>query len=226
MALEKGTIVAAALRLLQETGLDGLTLRRLAGELGVQAPALYWHFTNKQELLDAMAEAMTAAHMTRPALTEPAAWREWMRDHAHRDRAMLNSYRDGARLVAGTRPSPVLFEVVERSVAALESAGFAVGDAVRGLFAMSVYVAGFVLEEQADRTRPDADGAMPDMAAFQRAHPRLTAGLAEVGDPQGERSFEDGLRLILDGMQARLDRQETCEAGADQVSQAAGETAR
>ncbi|MGW2223750.1 TetR family transcriptional regulator, partial [Nonomuraea sp. NPDC001684] len=115
MALEKGTIVAAALRLLQETGLDGLTLRRLAGELGVQAPALYWHFTNKQELLDAMAEAMTAAHMTRPALTEPAAWREWMRDHAHRDRAMLNSYRDGARLVAGTRPSPVLFEVVERS---------------------------------------------------------------------------------------------------------------
>ncbi|GGS69355.1 TetR family transcriptional regulator [Nonomuraea spiralis] len=210
VALEKGIIVAAALRLLQDKGLDGLTLRRLAGELGVQAPALYWHVKNKQELLDAMAEAMTAAHVTRPALADPAAWREWMRDYAHRDRAMLNSYRDGARLVAGTRPSPLLFEVVERSVASLESAGFTAGDAVRGLFAVSSYVAGFVLEEQADRMRPDADGAMPDLAAFQEAHPRLMAGLAEVGDPQGERSFEGGLRLILDGMGARL-RQETFE---------------
>ncbi|NUP01709.1 MAG: TetR family transcriptional regulator [Nonomuraea sp.] len=227
MALEKGTIVGAALRLLQEAGFDGLTLRRLAGELGVQAPALYWHFKNKQQLLDAMAEALTAAHMARPALTDPAGWRAWMRDHAHRDRAMLNSYRDGARLVAGTRPSPLLFEVVERSVVALESAGFTVGDAVRGLFAVSSYVAGFVLEEQADRTRGDLGAGMPDMAAFQEAHPRLMAGLKEVGDPQGERSFEGGLQVILDGMEHRLrSGQETLAAGADQVSQAAGETER
>lgn len=227
VALEKGTIVTAALQLLQETGFDGLTLRRLAGELGVQAPALYWHFKNKQQLLDAMAEALTAAHMTRPALTDPAGWREWMRDYAHRDRAMLNSYRDGARLVAGTRPSPLLFQVVERSVAALETAGFTAGDAVRGMFAVSSYVAGFVLEEQADRGRGDLGAGMPDLAAFQEAHPRLTAGLMEVGDPQGERSFEGGLQLLLDGMERRLrSAQETPDAGADQVSHAAGETER
>ncbi|KAB8192206.1 TetR family transcriptional regulator [Nonomuraea phyllanthi] len=226
VALEKGTIVATALRLLDELGLDGLTLRRLAGELGVQAPALYWHFKNKQQLLDAMAAAMMAAHMSRPELKEPDGWREWIAGYAHSERAMLNSHRDGAKLVAGTRPSPELFARVERAVAGLESAGFAVGDAVRGLFAVSGYVAGFVLEEQADRMRSDVGHARPDMEAFQAAYPRLMAGLAEVGDPQGDRSFEGGLQLVLDGMERRLGAQSTAAAGADQVSQAEGETAR
>ncbi|MBE1585860.1 TetR/AcrR family transcriptional regulator C-terminal domain-containing protein [Nonomuraea angiospora] len=226
MALEKGTIVATALRLLDEAGLDGLTLRRLAGELGVQAPALYWHFKNKQELLDAMAAAMMSAHTSRPALSEPANWREWIAGYARADRALLNSYRDGARLVAGTRPSSELFAVVERAIEGLEAAGFSAGDAARGLFTVSGYVAGFVLEEQADRTRTDEERGMPDMEEFQAAYPRLMAGLAEVGDPQGDLSFEGGLRLILDGMGLRLEAQDTLAAGADQVSQAEGETAR
>lgn len=226
VALEKGTIVATALRLLDEVGLDGLTLRRLAGELGVQAPALYWHFKNKQELLDAMAAAMMSAHTSRPTLTEPGKWREWIAGYAHADRALLNSYRDGAKLVAGTRPSSDLFAVVERAMAGLEAAGFSAGDAARGLFTVSGYVAGFVLEEQADRTRTDGEDGMPDMEEFRAAYPRLMAGLAEVGDPQGDLSFEGGLQLILDGMGLRLKAQDTLAAGADQVSQAEGETAR
>ncbi|MEV1175814.1 TetR/AcrR family transcriptional regulator C-terminal domain-containing protein [Nonomuraea sp. NPDC049784] len=226
MALEKGTIVATALRLLDDVGLDGLTLRRLAAELGVQAPALYWHFKNKQQLLDAMAAEMMSGHQSRPGLTEPGKWREWIADYAHTDRAMLNSYRDGARLVAGTRPSPELFAAVERVVAGLESAGFTAGDAMRGLSTVAGYVAGFVLEEQADRTRTDPEHAMPDMEEFQAAYPRLMAGMAEEGDPQGDRAFESGLQLILDGMELRLNAQATLEAGADQESQAEGETAR
>jgi len=51
-------IARTALGLLNEVGLDGLTMRLLAKELGVQAAALYWHLKNKQELLDAMAAIM------------------------------------------------------------------------------------------------------------------------------------------------------------------------
>ncbi|MGR6916275.1 TetR/AcrR family transcriptional regulator C-terminal domain-containing protein [[Actinomadura] parvosata] len=203
MALEKGIIVATALRLLDESGLEGLTLRRLAAELGVQAPALYWHFKSKQLLLDAMAAAMMADYLTRPDLEDPAKWREWLTAYAHSDRAMLNSRRDGARLAAGTRPSPELFALVERSVVALERAGFGVGDALRGLFAVSGYVAGFVLEEQADRDRA-GEGEGPDLDAFRAEHPRLAAGLMETGDPQGDEAFEGGLQLILDGLERRL----------------------
>ncbi|MGW5823017.1 TetR family transcriptional regulator, partial [Streptomyces noursei] len=53
--IDRKLVVETALRLLNEGGLDGLTLRRIAKELDVQAPALYWHFKNKQELLDEMA---------------------------------------------------------------------------------------------------------------------------------------------------------------------------
>ncbi|MBO3750072.1 TetR/AcrR family transcriptional regulator C-terminal domain-containing protein [Streptosporangiaceae bacterium NEAU-GS5] len=201
MALEKGTIVAAALRLLNEVGLDGLTLRRLATELGVQAPALYWHFANKQALLDAMAAAMMSGHMSRPQLSDPAKWRQWVADFAHADREMLNAYRDGAKLAAGTRPSPELFTVVERMVTGLESAGFTVRDAMQGISAMSAYVAGFVLEEQADKARTSTGEEMPDIAALQAAYPRVMAGVTEMGGPQGDRSFDGGLQLILDGME-------------------------
>ncbi|WP_433517325.1 TetR/AcrR family transcriptional regulator C-terminal domain-containing protein [Nonomuraea sp. CA-143628] len=204
MALEKGTIVATGLRLLDEVGLDGLTLRRLAAELGVQAPALYWHFKNKQQLLDAMAVAMEAPHVTRPVFTDPSRWREWVADYARGSRAILNSHRDGARLAAGTRSSPEVFAMVERAVEALELAGFTVADAARGLFAVSNYVAGFVLEEQADRTRPDTDELGPDMAEFQARYPRIMAALLAEGDPQGDNSFEAGLALVLDGMRLRL----------------------
>src|ERR1700742_1611977 len=60
MGLERGKVVSAALRLLDEVGRDGLTTRRLAEDLGVRGPALYWHFENKQALTDAMAYQILA----------------------------------------------------------------------------------------------------------------------------------------------------------------------
>ncbi|HIF4670475.1 TPA: TetR family transcriptional regulator, partial [Escherichia coli] len=46
--LQPNTVIRAALDLLNEVGVDGLTTRKLAERLGVQQPALYWHFRNKR----------------------------------------------------------------------------------------------------------------------------------------------------------------------------------
>src|SRR5215217_6285359 len=54
--LKREEVVGAALELLDEDGLDGLTTRRLAGRLGVRVGALYWHVESKQELLAAVAD--------------------------------------------------------------------------------------------------------------------------------------------------------------------------
>ncbi|WP_408180737.1 TetR family transcriptional regulator, partial [Klebsiella pneumoniae] len=62
--LQPNTVIRAALDLLNEVGVDGLTTRKLAERLGVQQPALYWHFRNKRALLDALAEAMLAENHT------------------------------------------------------------------------------------------------------------------------------------------------------------------
>ena len=59
-ALDRGEVVRVALQLLDELGLDGLTMRRLAQRLGVTAASLYWHVRDKDELLSLLAETITA----------------------------------------------------------------------------------------------------------------------------------------------------------------------
>ncbi|WP_396047828.1 TetR/AcrR family transcriptional regulator [Aeromicrobium sp. UC242_57] len=61
-------VVATALRIVDEQGLDALTVRRVADEFGVTPMALYWHFSNKEALLDAVGDAVVAGL----ALPDPA----------------------------------------------------------------------------------------------------------------------------------------------------------
>src|SRR5271170_5158231 len=101
--LDRESVVITALRLLNREGLEGLTLRRLAKELRVQAPALYWHFKNKQELLDEMATQVFRDGFKDLGLPEKGlSWRDWCRHLATTERQTLLRYRDGARLFSGT----------------------------------------------------------------------------------------------------------------------------
>lgn len=103
--LDRETIVETALRLLNEEGLEGLTLRRLAKGLDVQAPALYWHFGNKQALLDEMATRMLRdmlLPMAGQAEAGGTAWQDWITDACRRARRTLLGYRDGAKVFSGT----------------------------------------------------------------------------------------------------------------------------
>src|SRR5215469_6871504 len=97
-SLDRSTVVQAALELLKRVGLDGLTTRRLAAELGVKSPALYWHFHNKQGLLDAMADALIReAGMGPPRPGE--TWQEWLVRRVRAYRTSLVVYPDSARIV-------------------------------------------------------------------------------------------------------------------------------
>src|SRR5437867_13029130 len=72
-ALDQERVVRTALALLDEVGLDGLTMRRLADELGVQAASLYWHLRDKEELLDLLADAICEEM---PTPRREGSWRE------------------------------------------------------------------------------------------------------------------------------------------------------
>src|ERR1044071_590780 len=110
--LTRQTIIQTALRLLDQVGLEGLTVRRLAADLGVQSPALYWHLRSKQELLDAMADAITvAAGMGPPHHGE--SWQHWLARPARASRRSLLAHRDGARIVANARMSPATLGMLD-----------------------------------------------------------------------------------------------------------------
>src|ERR1700742_778151 len=75
MPVTRERIVTVALELLDEAGLDGLTLRRLADRLGIRAPTLYWHVRNKRELLDLLAAAILDGALAR--WREPQPGQPW-----------------------------------------------------------------------------------------------------------------------------------------------------
>lgn len=138
--LDKGTVIAAALELLNEVGMDNLTTRKLAERLKVQQPALYWHFQNKRALLDALAEAMLMERHTRSLPKEGEDWRVYLKENALSFRTALLSYRDGARIHAGTRPTEPNFGTAEAQIRFLCTAGFSPKRAVWALRAVSLRV--------------------------------------------------------------------------------------
>ncbi|ADO72481.1 TetR-family transcriptional regulator [Stigmatella aurantiaca DW4/3-1] len=212
MRLDPERVVRTALRLLNEEGLEGLTLRRIAQELEVQAPALYWHFKSKQDLIDEMATTMFRDLVK--ATGEPDAgqpWDEWMAQSGRSLRQMLLSYRDGARVFSGTYLTDnTLYEALEWALQKLTSAGFSLRDAVRGYNILSSYTVGFVIEEQAVYPRKGERNAQYDLN--QRAK-RIDAKKFPLALAAGKEAFTDfddrfesGLRVIISGMDQSFSR--------------------
>ena len=149
--LTKAAIVAAGLEALDETGLDGLTVRVVAGKLGVQPPALYWHVRSKQDLLDEMATEVWRQIAAALAELDPdLPWDQGMTAFAIITRRALLSHRDGATMVSGTYlTDPAVLRGQEAGLASLARQGFAVPDVVRAYQLLYSFTIGFCIEEQA-----------------------------------------------------------------------------
>jgi TetR/AcrR family tetracycline transcriptional repressor len=205
--LTRDTIIETALRLLDEVGLDGLTVRRLAAELGVQSPALYWHLRNKRELLDGMADAITlAAGMGPPGDGE--SWQNWLARRARAYRSSLLAHRDGARIVANARPSSATLRLFDEELTAMVCRGFTPVLALRTIMAFAHYVNGFVLQEQTER-QENAEQPGDEVAALTGLLDRgtsatLLVAIREGGPSLSEDAFEHGLRALIDGTTAAL----------------------
>jgi TetR/AcrR family transcriptional regulator, tetracycline repressor protein len=193
--LTREVLVATGLRVLDQVGLDGLTVRRLATELGVQSPALYWHVRTKQELLDAMAgEIIASADLRPPAPGEPLP--EWLAGRARAYRRAMLAHRDGARLVASARRSPETIQRFDAELAAMVDRGFDPVAALRTIGALNHYVDGSVLQEQA--AGPDRHRVVTDLPTLLKA--------LEAGPPTDDAAFEHGLRLLIQGIEVELQR--------------------
>ncbi|KRE89670.1 transcriptional regulator [Frateuria sp. Soil773] len=203
MKLDRQRILDAALQLLDEGGIDRLTTRALAGRLGVQQPALYWHFRNKRELLDAMNREILAHGHTRhtPAPGEP--WEDFVRENARSFRRALLAYRDGARVHAGTEAQAQDLPQLEAQCALLVAAGMSPPQAMELFVAIGRYTIGCVLEEQAEAEEsPAARQQALDKAAAP--YPLLSQAIAHYRRHGHEALFEAGLQLLIDGARARL----------------------
>jgi TetR/AcrR family transcriptional regulator, tetracycline repressor protein len=200
MPIEVRDAVRVALELLDAEGLDRLTVRRLAAELGVKAPALYWHFSSKRALLDHMTDAMVAPVVARLPLAG-GSWLSWLEDGAIALHNALLGHRDGARVAIGAdlTLARALGEFAERTVEVLHDAGFPLADATRAAGVLVHFVLGRAVEDQA-RPGPSEEAAAIEAIPF----PLMARGMRErhAGGATVAGDFRYALGIVLAGLRA------------------------
>ena len=205
MKINRDMVTRAGLTLLNEIGLEQLTLRRLGTELNVQAPTIYWHFKSKGELLDEMATTVLtegAPHLLPRRRSAP--WKVWAATYGDGIRTTLMAYRDGARMVSGTRLTTTEpLKATETIAAHLVEAGFTLRAAVVLLSTIYNYTLSFVMEEQA--VFPKAGERSPAYS-IQGRIARLDPAIfpyhrqaSSILFDRYDRRFKEGLELILKG---------------------------
>ena len=215
VGIQQQLIVRAALTLLDEVGLEGLTMRRLATALKIQAPSLYWHFPNKQALLDGMADAIFGAvslpRNLKGKARDDKTWDDKLKAVFRAIRKAFLAHRDGARVFAGTYvPTDNVLRVVEAMMALMQEAGASPKLSSDGAFSLVYYVLGFTMEEQGldPRTGGPLDLAnrqatFANLAATK--YPSIHAALHRMFDDDLDDRFEAGLDLLITGLKARID---------------------
>ncbi|SNQ51341.1 conserved hypothetical protein [Frankia canadensis] len=201
MRLSRDQVLGVALDLLDEVGLDQLTMRRLAGALGVQNGATYWHFPGKQVLLEAMADALLAGVTS--DLDKHLPWYDQVVQLAHRLHEALLSRRDGARLFAGVFfPLPNALAYGEQMISTLRAGGLSSRDAAWSADTITYYVVSHSTEEQLAAALPDPSASAARLVGSvdPKRHPHLFAALDHLPAPHREEHFDFGLRLVIDGI--------------------------
>jgi TetR/AcrR family transcriptional regulator, tetracycline repressor protein len=201
--LSKPAIVQAALDVLNEGGIDCVTVRAVARRLGVQAPALYWHVKDKQELVDEMATEMWRRLSDELLALPELSRRDRLTAFATILRRVLLSHRDGAKVFSGTYLTDVA--ILQRQEAIFEQmieSGITVADVVRAYSILYNFTVGFCIEEQAVSM---AAAAGDDRYSLEKRAERLDAqryphvveaGPYIFGDPDAR--FNDLIAVLVD----------------------------
>jgi TetR/AcrR family tetracycline transcriptional repressor len=151
-------VVRAAIALLDEVGLDELTMRRLASRLGVKAASLYRHVRNKEELLALLGDEISGEI---PLSQTSGDWRDRLKEMAWNVRRGLLAHRDAARVLASTPPAGSRrLRHIEAVLRILREAGLGDVDAARTAYHLN----NFVTEFAADEARLAAFAATPGLS--------------------------------------------------------------
>jgi AcrR family transcriptional regulator len=208
--LSRGPVLEAARRIADAEGVDRLTMRRLAAELGVMPNTLYTYFPDKEALLDALVDDLLAGVEAGDPATED--WREGLVRVMDSSRQLLLAHPELVSVfIARPGLGPNAARLGERTLELLARAGLEGERAVEALRVLLVYSLGFAAF-QAPRCRGDA-GARSARAtsAFaglpEDSFPRVRGLAGLLAGPTTDQQFHTGLSWLLDGIaaQARQD---------------------
>ncbi|MET8578831.1 TetR/AcrR family transcriptional regulator [Streptomyces sp. NPDC005012] len=198
--LSTGRIVEAALSLIDAEGLAALSTRRLAAELGVSGPSLYNHFRSRDQLLEAVADSVSA-QVDLSMFEDGTFWRTALHDWALSYRAALRRHPNIVPVLAhGPGRRPAALRLADAVYGAMVAAGWPPAQATSIGALMRYFIMGSALGSFAGGFVGDETAYDPaDYPHLGQAH--LLAGRQERID---DRAFETGLRALLDGLERQF----------------------
>jgi AcrR family transcriptional regulator len=211
--LSKERVLAAAVALADAQGVEGLSMRKLAQELGVVPMALYKHVANKDELLDAMVDVVVG-EIDPPA--GGADWKTAMRGRVLSARGALLRHPWASRVMESrASPTPAVLAYMDSMIGMFRAGGFSIDLTHHAMHAMGSRLLGFsqeLFDETADvgpgmdaETLRELAGAFPHITELVAAITHDQASVVGLGcDDQFE--FEFALDLMLDGLERLRDR--------------------
>jgi AcrR family transcriptional regulator len=206
--LTRERVLLAAVELADRDGLDGLSMRRLGQELGVEAMALYRHVRDKDDLLDGIIEVVVG-QIDRPKPVKD--WTTSIRRQVMAARSVMLRHPWARRVLEerGTT-GPAVLAYIESILAILRDGGFSLDLAHHTMHVLGSRFFGFtqdVFEDSSDGPSTDADAIA--MGAMAATFPRITELATSVshegvlGACDDDVEFAFGLDLILDGLERR-----------------------
>jgi AcrR family transcriptional regulator len=204
--LTRERVLDAAMKLADGGGIEALSMRKLGQALGVEAMALYYHFANKERVLDGIVDLVFGE------IDLPAAGAEWkaaMRRRAISVRDALMRHRWAIGLMESrTNPGPANLRHHDAVIGCLRAAGFDMAAAATAYSLLDAYIYGFALtkmnlpfdtttdivEMAETMLEPFPAGEYPNLAAFITDH-AMQPGYDFADE------FEIGLDVILDGLE-------------------------
>ena len=201
--LSRERVLDAAIKLADQGGLESLSMRKLGQELGVEAMAVYYHFANKDEVIDGIVD-IVFSQIDLPA--SGADWKSAMRQRAVSLRDVLLRHRWAIGLMESRRkPGPANLRHHDVVIGSLRSAGLDMPTIAHAYSLVDSYIYGFALFAMNlpfDPSEEVAELGQGVLRAFPvNAYPNLVAYISAMrpGYNYGD-EFEYGLDLILDGL--------------------------
>jgi AcrR family transcriptional regulator len=205
----------AAVTVADRSGVESLTMRRLAEELGAEAMSLYYHVANKGEVLDGLVEAVMAeVNEVVDAIDPPTADAEWRAAARRRilaARGVFLRHPWAPRVFEGrTDSSQAVLHYHDRLIGIMRDGGFSYDLIHHSLHALGSRALGFSQELFDPAADEGASVSPAELEAMSERFPHLVGMMAEVAhdDPHStlgwcddQTEFEFGLDLILDGLE-------------------------
>ena len=209
--LSQERVLRTAVALADRHGIDWLSMRKLADELGVSAMSPYYYVSNKERLIDGMVD-IVFSEIEPPSLE--VDWKTAMRRRAVSTREALNRHRWAVGHMEGrTDHGPANLRLHDAVLGCLRAAGFSVRMSVHAYSVQDAYIYGFLLQETdmssetADDFAAEAQRQMDAYADVLADYPNLVEVVGGYVAKEGydyDTEFLFGLDLILDGLERLL----------------------